>query len=103
MRLRQLGQGSRAGLSRRRSTRSSLRRSQHEGDEGAIGYSSESHFRVTSVSDSFEGSSKVERQREAMKVLKDELRPAAEGGSVHELSLSCRTPAELAKQAEREA
>ena len=57
---------------------------------------------MTIVSDLFKGSSKVERQREAMKVLKDELRPAAEGGSIHALSLSCRTLAELVKQAGHE-
>jgi BolA family transcriptional regulator, general stress-responsive regulator len=49
----------------------------------------ETHFNVRIVSDSFEGVSRVERQRRVYAALADEMR-----GRVHALSLTTLTPAE---------
>ncbi|MBB63633.1 MAG: transcriptional regulator [Waddliaceae bacterium] len=57
---------------------------QHKGRAGQ-----ESHFRVLIVSVSFEGKSKVQRQRSVYKVLADEL-----DGGVHALALELYTPVE---------
>lgn len=50
---------------------------------------SESHFKVTMVSDHFDGKNKVARHRMVNKLLADEL-----AGSVHALSLQLMTAAE---------
>ena len=49
----------------------------------------ESHFQLRIVSDAFEGSSRVARQRAINTVLKDEL-----SGPVHALSIRAQTSAE---------
>jgi BolA protein len=48
---------------------------------------SESHFKVTIVSASFEGISSVKRHQQVYRVLNEELQ-----GGVHALSLRCLTP-----------
>jgi BolA family transcriptional regulator, general stress-responsive regulator len=63
----------------------------HAGHAGARP-GGETHFRVRIVSASFEGLSRVERQRRIYDVLAEEMR-----GQVHALSLVALTPAE-AKQ-----
>ena len=50
----------------------------------------ETHFNVRIVSDSFEGVSRVERQRRVYATLAEELK-----GRVHALSLTTLTPAEV--------
>ena len=47
------------------------------------------HFRVTVVSDEFEGLSRIERHRRVNEVFQGEL-----GGRIHALSMSCQTPEE---------
>jgi BolA protein len=67
----------------------------HSGHAGATrddGSQGETHFNVRLVSATFEGISRVERQRRVYAVLKDEL-----AGPVHALSLSALSPAEAAK------
>ncbi|MEM6780430.1 MAG: BolA family protein [Pseudomonadota bacterium] len=54
----------------------------HAGHDGQ----GESHFRVTIVSDSFDGLSRVQRQRKVFDILADEM-----AGRVHALSLKCLT------------
>jgi BolA protein len=54
----------------------------------------ETHFRVLVVSSSYEGVSRVERQRMVNAALKAEL-----GERVHALQMACRTPDEHAKLA----
>ena len=54
----------------------------------------ETHFNLLVVSASFEGQSRVQRQRTVQKLLADEL-----AGPVHALSISARTPDEDAKLA----
>jgi BolA protein len=61
----------------------------HAGHAGARP-SGETHFNVRIVSRSFEGVSRVERQRRVYAVLAEELK-----GRVHALSLSTLTPAEM--------
>ena len=53
----------------------------------------ESHYRVLLEVDSFEGVSRVERQRKVYAVLADEL-----AGPVHALALTAVTPAEAARR-----
>jgi len=60
----------------------------HAGHAGARP-GGETHFRVRIVSASFEGLSRVERQRRVYDVLADEMR-----GQVHALALVTLTPAE---------
>lgn len=60
----------------------------HAGHAGAPA-EGESHFRVRIVSASFEGTSRVARQRAINKVLAEELE-----GRVHALSLDARAPGE---------
>ena len=60
----------------------------HAGHAGAPP-EGESHFRVRIVSASFEGTSRVARQRAINKVLAEELE-----GRVHALSLDARAPGE---------
>jgi len=50
---------------------------------------SETHFKVTVVSDAFEGLGRVERHRLVHEILKEEL-----AGGVHALTITSRTPAE---------
>jgi BolA family transcriptional regulator, general stress-responsive regulator len=70
----------------------SARHSGHAGATRTDGSQGETHFHVRLVSPSFEGLSRVERQRRIYAALKDEL-----AGPVHALSLAALTPAE-AKQ-----
>ena len=51
----------------------------------------DSHFRVTVISDKFNGVNRVNRQRLVYDVLKDEL-----AGPVHALALTTKTPNEVA-------
>jgi len=60
----------------------------HAGHSGARP-NGETHFDVRIVSRSFEGVSRIERQRRVYAVLADEMR-----GPVHALSLTTLTPAE---------
>lgn len=62
----------------------------HAGHRGARP-EGETHFNVTIVSATFEGLSRVERQRRVNRVLETEL-----AGPVHALSIQARTPAEAA-------
>jgi len=55
---------------------------------------SETHFKVTVVSNAFEGKSLVERHRLVYALLDDEMR-----GGVHALTITSRTPAEWEKNA----
>jgi BolA protein len=67
----------------------------HAGHAGATrddGSQGETHFHVRLVSASFDGLSRVERQRRVYAVLTEELR-----GPVHALSLVAQTPSEAAK------
>ena len=64
----------------------------HAGHAGATrddGSRGETHFHVRLVSASFDGLSRVERQRRVYAALKEEL-----AGPIHALSLSALTPAE---------
>jgi BolA protein len=61
----------------------------HAGHSGARP-GGETHFSVRIVADSFAGLSRVERQRRVYAALANELR-----GSVHALSLTTLTPAEM--------
>ena len=64
----------------------------HAGHAGATrddGSRGETHFHVRLVSASFDGLSRVERQRRVYAALKDEL-----AGPVHALSVSALTPSE---------
>ena len=64
----------------------------HAGHAGATrddGSKGETHFHIRLVSRSFEGLTRVERQRRVYATLRDEL-----AGPVHALSLSALTPAE---------
>jgi len=63
----------------------SNRHAGHMGDDG----SGESHFRVTIVSDVFNGRNRVERQRAVYDLLAEELR-----GGIHALSIKAMTPDE---------
>lgn len=51
----------------------------------------ESHFRLTIVSDKFEGQSRLERQRSVNNVLHHEL-----ADQIHALTTSAKTPGEMA-------
>ena len=67
----------------------------HAGHAGATrndGSQGETHFHIRLVSQTFEGLSRVERQRRVYAALKDEL-----AGPVHALSLSALAPSETAK------
>ena len=67
----------------------------HAGHAGATrddGSQGETHFHVRLVSASFDGVSRVERQRRVYAALKDEL-----AGPVHALSLAALTPSEAEK------
>ena len=63
---------------------------QHAGHAGAPKGSSETHFNVKVVSESFQGRSLVKRHRLVYDLLKDELQ-----NGVHALSLVTKTPAEI--------
>lgn len=65
----------------------------HKGHEGANHPQGETHFHVQLVADSFRGQTKVERQREVAKLLKDLLQTR-----VHALQLHTFTPEEYAKR-----
>ena len=68
--------------------------SRHAGHAGAVrpdGGVGETHFHVRLVTASFEGASRVERQRRVHAALADELH-----GPVHALSLKLQTPGEAA-------
>jgi BolA protein len=62
----------------------------HAGHSGARP-DGQTHFNVRIVAKSFEGLSRVERQRRVYSALTDELKP----GGVHALSLTTLTPAEV--------
>lgn len=62
----------------------------HAGHSGARP-SGQTHFNVRIVAKSFEGLSRVERQRRVYAELSDELKP----GGIHALSLTTLTPAEV--------
>ena len=64
----------------------------HDGAARADGGIGETHFHVRLVTASFEGVSRVERQRRVHAALAEELR-----GPVHALSLKLQTPDEAAK------
>ena len=67
----------------------------HAGHAGATrddGSRGETHFHVRLVSATFDGMSRVERQRRVYAVLNEELK-----GPVHALSLVAQTPSEAAK------
>jgi BolA protein len=67
----------------------------HAGHAGATrgdGSRGETHFHIRLVSQTFEGLSRVERQRRVYAALKDEL-----AGPVHALSLAALAPSETAK------
>jgi BolA protein len=70
----------------------SARHAGHAGATRGDGSQGETHFHVKLVSASFEGLSRVERQRRVYTALKDEL-----AGPVHALSLAAFTPAEAQK------
>jgi len=63
---------------------------QHAGHAGAPKGSSETHFNVKVVSESFQGRSLVKRHRLVYDLLKDELQ-----NGVHALSLVTKTPSEV--------
>ena len=67
----------------------SARHSGHAGATRGDGSQGETHFHVRLVSASFEGVSRVERQRRIYAALKEEL-----AGPVHALSLEILTPSE---------
>ena len=67
----------------------SARHSGHAGATRGDGSQGETHFHVRLVSASFEGVSRVERQRRIYAALKEEL-----AGPVHALSLEALTPSE---------
>jgi BolA protein len=66
----------------------------HAGHAGA-GDGKETHFRLTIVSATFDGMSRIERHRRVTAVLKEEI-----GNPVHALSLKAMTPAEAAREEE---
>ena len=70
----------------------SARHAGHAGATRGDGSQGETHFHVRLVSASFEGLSRVERQRRVYAALKEEL-----AGPVHALSLAALTPAEAQK------
>lgn len=70
----------------------SHRHAGHAGAARADGGVGETHFHVRMVTASFEGVSRVERQRRVHAVLADEL-----NGPVHALSLRLQTPSEAAE------
>lgn len=72
----------------------SHRHAGHAGASRADGSQGETHFHVRLVSASFDGVSRVERQRRVYAVLKDEL-----AGPVHALSVAALTPAEATRPA----
>jgi BolA protein len=70
----------------------SHRHAGHAGTTRDDGSQGETHFHVRLVSASFDGVSRVERQRRVYAALKDEL-----AGPVHALSLAALTPSEAEK------
>ena len=70
----------------------SARHAGHAGATRGDGSQGETHFHVRLVSASFEGLSRVERQRRVYAALKEEL-----AGPVHALSLAALAPSETAK------
>jgi BolA protein len=72
----------------------SARHSGHAGATRGDGSQGETHFHVSLVSASFEGLSRVDRQRRIYAALKEEL-----AGPVHALSLETLTPSEAQKTA----
>ncbi|SRR5579883_1305546 len=66
----------------------------HAGATRADGSQGETHFHVRLVSASFNGISRVERQRRVYAALKEEL-----AGPVHALSVAALTPAEAQRPA----
>src|SRR5689334_19711909 len=70
----------------------SARHAGHAGATRGDGSQGETHFHVRLVSQTFDGLSRVERQRRVYAALKDEL-----AGPVHALSVSALTPSEAAK------
>ena len=67
----------------------------HAGHAGAPA-GGNSHFRVEIVAQSFDGLSRVERQRLVYQILAEELR-----GGVHALALTTRSPDEDARSAQK--
>ena len=60
---------------------------ENESSQHNVPPGSESHFKVTIVSATFEGISSVKRHQQVYRVLREELQ-----GGVHALSLRCHTP-----------
>ncbi|KAF4650154.1 hypothetical protein FOZ61_000622 [Perkinsus olseni] len=54
----------------------------------------ETHFRVEVVSDGFKGLNRVQRQKLMYSILSEEM-DSNPGGTVHALSMSCKTPDEV--------
>jgi BolA protein len=71
-------------------TDDSSRHAGHSGATRADGSQGETHFTVRIVSEKFAGLSRVERQRRVYSALAEEMR-----GSVHALSLTALSPAEI--------
>ena len=63
----------------------------HAGQENAHRPGGETHFRLTIVSELFEGQSRVARQRMVYQLLADEI-----AGGVHALAMTTRAPSEAA-------
>lgn len=66
----------------------------HAGQENAHRAGGETHFRLTIVSDRFEGLSRVARQRMVYQLLADEI-----AGGVHALAMTTTAPSESARAA----
>lgn len=64
----------------------------HGGQENAHRPGGETHFRLTIVSDKFEGLNRVARQRMVYQLLADEI-----AGGVHALAMTTTAPSELAR------
>jgi stress-induced morphogen len=64
---------------------------ENESKNHSVPAGSETHFKVTVVSDRFDGLSRVDRHKLVYAILKDEL-----SGGVHALAITSRTPAEWA-------
>jgi stress-induced morphogen len=65
---------------------------ENESKNHSVPKGSETHFKVTVVSDAFDGLGRLERHRLVHEILKEEL-----AGGVHALTITSRTPAEWAQ------
>mmetsp|Transcript_9798 Transcript_9798/g.10782 ORF Transcript_9798/g.10782 Transcript_9798/m.10782 type:complete len:80 (-) Transcript_9798:72-311(-) len=57
----------------------------------------ETHFRVEVVSDEFKGLNRVQRQKLMYSILSNEM-DSNPGGTIHALSMSCKTSDEVTEQ-----